>query len=90
MDKDKKLELRKDFLNGMPYTWSARVSPNRVYAKSDEPINIEEENRGCGVCGSNNVVLIYKDFFATNTGKSGEWEYKCKECGNYTVLELDD
>lgn len=86
----KPLKLRPDTLKGFSYVWSAKVNHTRTYAESDEPISDEGTGIHCGVCGSDKLILIYKDYYGDLTGSSGEWEYKCLECNKYTVLEKND
>lgn len=86
----KHLKLRANTLNGYSYIWSAKVSHTRTYAKTDAPIDDELPGIKCGVCGSDNLILIYKDYYADNSGRSGEWEMKCLDCLKYTVLDLND
>ena len=88
---ESELELLPETLMNMPYTYSAKVSHERTFGKSNQPIN---ENKKlpikCGVCGSDNLNVIYEDYFAHNCGKNGTWEFFCLDCLKYTILFLED
>lgn len=84
------LKVRPEVLKVLSLGWTVKVSHNRTYADSDEPIDDDLPGIKCGVCGSDNLILIFKDYYANLSGKSGEWEHKCLTCGKYTILDLND
>ena len=87
---EESLTPRPDTLEGWPYTYSFRVSHIRTIASSDDIVDDEPPPINCGVCGSDNIICIYENYYSDLAGKSGTWEFLCLECRKYTILDLND
>lgn len=79
-------------VKSLPGFWDFGVSHRRTYAKNDNPLNFKTDISFhiCGVCGSNQLDFIYYDEDVGNVWKYIKYEYRCKDCGKYTIYEIND
>ena len=68
------------------------MSHRRMWAKNDTPRKNKTDVTWhiCAVCDSYELDFIYYHWDAGTGWKFLKYEYRCRNCGNYTLYNYDD